>query len=96
MRARFAAVLPVVVLALAGCKCTSCDTGIDDDADAQTAGFVNANCPIAGGAIDVSAGAADFGGHKVGFCCPGCEDGWNEMADSDKKDFVAKALTSNG
>jgi len=97
MRIRFAAALPVVaVLALAGCNCkTACDSGIDGT-DAQAAGFVNANCPVAGGAVVSSAGAADYNGNKVGFCCAGCKDGWNEMADSDKTDFIAKALAGNG
>jgi len=97
MRTRFAAILPVVaVLALAGCKsdCGSCDIG--GGGDAQAAGFVNANCPIAGNAIDTSLDAVEFSGHKIGFCCPGCKDGWNEMADSDKEGFIAKALAGNG
>jgi len=96
MRVRFAAVLPVAaVLALAGCKsdCGSCSVG---GGDAQAAGFVNANCPIAGNAIDVNLEAVDFDGNKIGFCCPGCKDGWNEMADADKEGFVAKALAGNG
>jgi hypothetical protein len=98
MRARFAAVLPIALLAITGCKsncCGSC-TVDGDGADAQAVGFVNETCPIGGEAIDVSAAAADYNGNKVGFCCSGCEGGWNEMAESEKEEFIAKAIASNG
>ncbi|GAB5496548.1 MAG: hypothetical protein Phyf2KO_16280 [Phycisphaerales bacterium] len=91
MRARFAAVLPVALLALAGCQCDACSTGGDSEADAQAAGFVNATCPVGGEAIAVDAGSADYNGNKVGFCCPGCKGGWNEMSDADKDQFIADA-----
>ncbi len=96
MRARFAAVVPALaLLGLAGCQCDAC--AVDgDSADAQAAGFVNETCPIGGEAISVSAGAADYKGNKVGFCCPGCEGGWNEMAEAKKDEFIAKAIASNG
>lgn len=92
MRARFAAVLPVAILALAGCQCDTCATEGDTPAEAQAAGFVNATCPVGGEAIDVSAGSVDYNGKKVGFCCPGCEGGWNEMAAAEKDQFIADAL----
>lgn len=97
MRARFAFVVPALALALTGCKssCDSC-TVDGDGADAQAAGFVNETCPASGNAIAASAGAAEFNGHKVGFCCPGCKEGWTEMADADKGAFVKKALAGNG
>ena len=94
MRARFAVVLPIALLALAGCKstCAACDAGKDmDHHDASPAMFVNDTCPIGGEAVEADGGSADYKGSTVGFCCPGCKGGWEDMSEADKDAFVAKA-----
>lgn len=57
-----------------------------DNAPAQPPeGFANANCPIMGNPIDTEIDAAPWKeGKKVGFCCPGCIDKWNELSEADK------------
>jgi len=92
MRARFALVLPVALLALAGCKsncCGACETGHDDAA--SPAIFVNDTCPIGKEPVAADGGVAEYKGSKVGFCCPGCKSGWEEMSEADKDAFLAKA-----
>lgn len=56
--------------------------------DAQAAGdvnmgVINATCPVRGGPVN-EAVTLDYNGHKVGFCCAGCIDGWKEMTDEQK------------
>jgi len=92
MRARFAVVLPIALLALAGCKsgcCGACEVGEHDDA--SPAIFVNDTCPIGGEAVEANGGSADYKGSTVGFCCPGCKGGWEDMSEADKDAFIAKA-----
>ena len=90
MRARFAVVLPIALLAIAGCKCDAC--AVDDDHDgASPAMFVNDTCPIGGEAVEAEGGSASYKGNTVGFCCPGCKSGWEDMSEADKDSFIAKA-----
>lgn len=93
MRARFAAVLPIALIALAGCQCDAC--AVDSDDDASPAIFVNDTCPIGGEAVEADGGKAEYKGNTVGFCCPGCKGGWEDMSEADKDAFIAKAKAGN-
>lgn len=95
MRARFALVLPVALLALAGCKSNCCGgegcAACSVEEGASPAIFVNDTCPIGKEPVEADGGVAEYKGEKVGFCCPGCKAGWEEMSEADKDAFIAKA-----
>lgn len=97
MRARTAAVVPFAAFALflGGCKCCdSCKMHDDDhmmNGDAENVAYVNKTCPIGNENIDTYAKGVSYKGHKVGFCCDGCEGGWNEMSEDEKDAFIADA-----
>lgn len=88
MRARYALLVPVVFLALAGCQ-SSCKVAGGDGA--SPAMFVNETCPIGKEPVTEDGGVAEHKGCKVGFCCPGCKEQWDAMSEADKDAFVAKA-----
>jgi hypothetical protein len=55
----------------------------DETSGEVNMGVINATCPVMGGKVN-QAVSVDYSGHKVGFCCPGCIDSWNEMTDEEK------------
>ena len=97
MRARFAVVLPIALLALGGCKsddcCGACETG--EHSEASPAIFVNDTCPIGGEPVEADGGSASYKGSTVGFCCPGCKSGWDDMSEAEKDAFITKAKAGN-
>ena len=76
--------LTVLLLACAAAfSLTSAQGAVSDDK------AINAECPIGKEAIDGKT-FAEYGGHTIGFCCPGCDkkfDAWS----TDKKDAFVKA-----
>ncbi|MFI4872650.1 MAG: hypothetical protein ACIAQ0_05990 [Phycisphaerales bacterium JB058] len=88
MRARFAVVLPIALLALGGCACDKCAV---EGEEASPGMFVNETCPIGGEAVMAEGGKAEYKGNDVGFCCPGCKAGWEDMSEADKDAFITKA-----
>lgn len=57
--------------------------------------FANATCPIMGTPIDPANVKEDltreYNGRKVAFCCAGCPDRWDQLADAQKSAKLAKA-----
>ena len=73
-----------VVFALAACKGTDPATQPSGQAE-----IVNTMCPIMPThPIDAEGDTAMVGDHKVGFCCSGCVDKFNEWPESKKTQFV--------
>lgn len=91
MRARYALLVPVVFLALAGCQSTGESCEVKTEEEASPAIFVNESCPIGHEPVAADGGVAEHKGSKVGFCCPGCKEQWDAMSEADKDAFVAKA-----
>lgn len=59
---------------------------------ALSADPVNTLCPVGNEPIDPSAPTISYGGHEIGFCCPGCDDEFLSWS-ADKRDaFVARAV----
>lgn len=64
------------------------------DKDVKSKPAVNKMCPISGRAIDGKS-FIDYKGHRIGFCCPGCDDKFLAW-DAKKKDaFVDAAMKHN-
>lgn len=95
MRARFAILVPLALIALGGCACKQC-ADKSTDAEASPAIFVNDSCPIGKEPVVADGGVSVHNGEKVGFCCPGCKEEWEAMSAEDKDAFVAKAKAGNG
>ena len=94
MRSRIPRILGSVCVATVLSCIVACETTQETSTTMPaevSMGMVNANCPIMGGAVDEGA-AAEYKGNKVGFCCPGCINKWNEMSESDKDAFIAKNM----
>ena len=58
-----------------------------DASDQVNMGVINATCPVRGGKVNQAVNV-DYKGQKVGFCCAGCIEGWNEMSDEEKAAFI--------
>jgi len=60
---------------------------------------VNTKCPVMGGKVDPASVPARLvrmhKGQKVGFCCTGCPERWEELSDAEKDAKLAK-VTSGG
>jgi hypothetical protein len=65
-------------------------------ASSPTGKFVNARCPIMGGAINPARVTDDltreYKGQKVAFCCGGCPPEWDKLSPAEK-DAKLKAVT---
>ena len=55
---------------------------------------VNSVCPIMGGEVAEEGGRVEWNGQTVGFCCPQCIPGWNDLSDEDKGARLAEASSS--
>ncbi|MFG0284723.1 MAG: hypothetical protein ACF8R7_09915 [Phycisphaerales bacterium JB039] len=55
---------------------------------------INATCPVSGNPIDAAAGTVEYGGHAIGFCCPGCVAGFQGWDEAKKNEFVRVSLAS--
>ena len=64
-------------------------------AGAQKQSPVNQSCPISGNPVDAGAGTVAYDGHAIGFCCPGCIDGFKGWDEAKKDDFVRVSLASH-
>jgi hypothetical protein len=57
---------------------------------------VNGHCPILGSKLDRANVPAEltrmFQGKKVGFCCAGCPDQWDQLTDAQKTAKLAAAM----
>lgn len=87
----------VVGLSAAGCDSGDGDEGeptgakeprTPQDAPAETDTVVNDVCPIMGSPVDPADVPENltrvYDGRKIGFCCPGCPEAWDEFSDAEK------------
>jgi len=87
----------VVGLSAAGCDSGDGDEGqstgnqeprTPPDAPAETGAVVNDVCPIMGSPVDPADVPENltrvYDGKKIGFCCPGCPEAWDELSDAEK------------
>jgi len=51
---------------------------------------VNDVCPVMGGVVDPHTPTVMWRGYKIGFCCPGCDQGWNDKTEEEKDTFLTK------
>lgn len=56
----------------------------------RRAGAINDVCPVMGGAVDPNTPTVMWRGYKIGFCCPGCDQGWNDKTEEEKDAFLTK------
>jgi hypothetical protein len=66
-----------------------CDSTQKTSDSTVSMGVVNSTCPFSGRSTD-GGPVEDYNGTKVGLCCNGCVDAWNDMPDEKKKAYVAK------
>lgn len=57
---------------------------------------VNNVCPVMGGDVDKEAGTVAYAGSQIGFCCAGCEPGWNAKPEADKRAFLLRFVSDAG
>jgi hypothetical protein len=83
-------VLAVVAALFVGCADSQNGDGsapvgtTDTQADAILTS-VNTHCPIMGSEVTDDGGRVEWNGKTVGFCCPQCIDGWNELSEEEKE-----------
>lgn len=73
-------------------------TVVDSDGQPSTATAdppINAMCPIGKEPIVASAGTTTYGGHTLGFCCPGCAGEFHAWDAAKKDEFVRIALAGD-
>lgn len=62
-----------------------------------TVATVNSKCPIMGNTFNSEKVAPElvreFAGQKVGFCCAGCPEKWDNLSDIEKTAKLAAAMT---
>lgn len=78
------------LLALTGCK--SDQDMQQDSANAVSMGAVNTVCPVMP-THKVNPNTTDYAmynGHKIGFCCGGCNNTWEKMSETEKQAFLAQ------
>lgn len=89
LRSGFLACLAVCAIGLSACSSTDKNTS-----ETASMGVINTHCPLMSDhEIDPSVTPAEYKGHKIGFCCSGCTNGWNKMTDEQKDAFVSKSLS---
>lgn len=77
------------LFALTGCK--SDQEMNQTNTSGASMGVINNTCPIMGSPVKAdTADYATYKGHKVGFCCAGCDGKWEQMSDAERDAFVAK------
>lgn len=78
------------VLAIAGCK--SDQDMNQDSANAVSMGAVNSVCPImpSHSVNPNTSEYAMYNGHKIGFCCGGCINTWENKTAAEKDAFLAQ------
>ena len=79
---RIASIL-ITAAVLVGCDSTQKTTN-----STVSMGAVNSTCPFSGKST-AGGPVEDYNGTKVGLCCNGCVDAWNDMPDEKKKAYVA-------
>jgi hypothetical protein len=57
--------------------------------DEPAMAMLNDQCPIMGKQVDEGSPSLSYGGHRIGFCCKGCVNRWEEMSAVDRDAFVA-------
>lgn len=76
----------VAALLVTGCSSPE-KAGSSGDEPAMA--MLNDQCPIMGKEVDEDSLSLSYGGHRIGFCCPGCVNRWEEMSAIDRDAFVA-------
>lgn len=70
-----------------GMKCPMCGQAMGPAGEDKVA---NSQCPMDGSKIDPSkmtkGSTRDYKGEKLGFCCAGCANQWDQLSDAQKKD----------
>jgi Cu(I)/Ag(I) efflux system membrane fusion protein len=68
-----------------------------ETADTPKAAILSVNkfCPIKEGEVQADVAMVDWKGHKIGFCCPGCDTKWNAWPDAKKLAFVDQSLKAS-
>lgn len=79
-----------LVAAVVGCNQPT-PTDTTDDASQPATVAVNAHCPIMGGKVTDEGGTVEWNGKQIGFCCPGCDEKWQALADDEKSEKLAAA-----
>lgn len=80
--------IPVAAVAFAT-EPAAVEVGVSDEE------AINALCPIAGEAIDGST-FVTYEGHRIGFCCAGCDTKFLAWSKADKDAFVSASLAQEG
>lgn len=62
--------------------------------------IANVKCPMMGTKLDPAKVPAsltrEFEGKKVGFCCPGCPEGWDKLSAEQKRQKLTAVLPPTG
>lgn len=82
--------LAIGTIALVGCNADD-DHSMMGGAD-PAMGMMNETCPVMNEPVDPDGPTVTYQGQTIGFCCPGCVDGWKNMSESQKQAFVAKHI----
>ncbi|MCL4209415.1 MAG: hypothetical protein HRU76_10580 [Phycisphaeraceae bacterium] len=73
---------------------SACSSGDKATNETASMGVINSHCPMmAEHEVDTAVTPAEYKGHKIGFCCSGCLNGWNKMTTEQKDAFVSKSLS---
>ncbi len=67
----------------------------EPEADTESAA-VNDVCPVMGNPVDPDTPMATWRGHKIGFCCAGCDGPWEEKTEQEKDAFLARYVPDLG
>lgn len=77
-----------LLLLIAAASLTACQSSEKSTAQAASMGVINDRCPVMNEPV-ADGVTTDYEGVTIGFCCPGCIDGWKAMSDDDKDAFIA-------
>lgn len=79
----------IASLMIAGLILVGCDSSQKTTSNSNVSmGAVNSTCPISGRSTE-GGPVEEYDGTKVGLCCKGCVDGWNDMSDDKKRTYIA-------
>jgi len=92
---RVASMLCLMCLCLALVPACS-SGGKADSSSSASMGVVNTHCPMMSDhEVDPTVEGVEYHGYKVGFCCAGCINGWNNKSDADKQAYIDAQLKGN-
>lgn len=60
------------------------------EGDAAAMAFANTKCPLMGGEVDPEGEYSVWDGKKIGYCCDGCKEKFDELTDEEKEAKLAE------